>query len=259
MGTASFKVHRFARGFRPLRLIPRVTTALRPIALLGLLTATVTAATDGSDWYRITVNSAVEPADSQFSRGVPWREHGRKYTIISLNAVPRFWSIETGAKPPSITKREMEARLGTQLRRALAAQGFYEAEVGTVPDIVLTVSYGRSRMINPYRKKEQIYYQTLATPGGWAKIRQADTAKLFIAVFAWRCPKTAQDKPKQVWRTIIKTDDPDMDLSLQSERMLMAGAAFFDHPTEALETTFSSDLPEGHVKVGLPTVVEPNK
>jgi hypothetical protein len=243
----------------------------RLFALLVASGPLVAAAADDDSPYRINVNSTVERAYTRFSKE-PYREHGKVYAIISLKegveATFTRWNPNPLAKPVN------ESVLLAQLRHALTSRGFREVESGKKPDIVLTVLYGRSHLVNPYTggftplgldglraivgTPDKIEAETLGMPGGAAKIISASAEKLFIAVSAWKYPETAQEKPVLIWRTIMKTDDPDEDLNLLSDKMLMAGAALFDHPTDEPEVAIPSDLPEGHVKVGTPTVVEPS-
>jgi hypothetical protein len=213
--------------------------------------------------YRINLSSTVERAYTRFSKE-PYHEHGKRYVIISLTP----WGVRR--------KRPVNQQmLLAELRRALALHGFHEPEAGGKPDIVLTVLYGRGLLVNPFTKDSieidpygasgPSYWvseweaRTMAMPGGYGKIIAAGAPKLFIAISAWQYPTSATEKPKLVWRTIVNTDDPDEDLSLQSEKLLLAAAQFFDHPIDEPEITISSNLPEGWVKIGTPTVIVPNQ
>lgn len=97
------------------------------------------------------------------------------------------------------------------------------------------------------------------TPGYFEKVVSNSAEKLFIAIIAWQFPTTSREKPKEVWRTVMVTDDPDQDLNLISEKMLAAGGGYFDHLIEDEEVTLPASVAEGHVTVGTPTVVEPAK
>jgi hypothetical protein len=251
-----------------LRSDVRATPARSPLfpALVWLLAsgwALATTASGDDSPYRINVSSTVERAYTRFSKE-PYRDHGRWYNIISAAPVEE----NPLARPVN------ETALLTQLRGVLALHGFHEAEPGHNPEIVLTVLYGRSHLLNPYTKESvdidanngvptasigETEARTLSMPGGQTRLIAASAEKLFIAVCAWKFPETAQEKPKELWRTIVNVDDPDEDLNLVSEKMLRAASTFFDHPIETPEVTFSSDLPEGHVKLGTPTEIGPDK
>jgi hypothetical protein len=257
----------FVASLAPVRVVAMPSTLCKVILLLlagGLLISARVRAADDSSPYRINLSSMVERAYTRFSKE-PYREHGKRYAIISLAPVAEY----------PLKRPVNEAALLAELRRALAVHGFHETESGKNPDIVLTVLYGRSHLVNPYTKDSidvtpggvgvpmlvigEVEARTISKPGGAAKLIAAGAEKLFIAISAWQYPATQTEKPKLVWRTIVNTDDPDEDLNLLSEKMLLAAAQFFDHPIEEPEITFSSDLPEGWVKIGDATVVDPAK
>ena len=52
-------------------------------------------------------------------------------------------------------------------------------------------------------------------------------------------------------------DDPDhRDFNQVASQLLAAGANYFDRETKEPEVNFTKPLPEGHVKVGSPRVLE---
>jgi hypothetical protein len=96
------------------------------------------------------------------------------------------------------------------------------------------------------------------------KLQRADGEKLIINITAWEYPGAKKDgvkkkRPRQLWYTTVNTDDADQDLNEQMEKMLAAGAVYFDREMDKEETTVFSNLPEGRVEVGTPTVVEPTR
>jgi hypothetical protein len=261
---------RFA-GARAFVRVPRAPSILmRCLALLlggcPLLGVTAAAA-DNGDEFQINVRSSVERAYTTFSKE-PYHEHGKSYAIIGFDQVKNDAPL---AKPVN------RLQLYNELQKILSAYGFHEPAAGINPEIVLTVLYGRSWMRNPYldgvvesppgdfggvptytASVDQMIREK-TTPGYADKVISANAEKLFIAVTAWQFPKTAKEKPRQLWRTVMLTDDPDRDLNLAAEKLLAAGAAYFDHPIEKEEISISSTVAQGHVEVGTPTVVEPGK
>jgi hypothetical protein len=242
-----------------------LTAILFALVPLALISASTAAGSDDSD-FRITVRSSVEQAYTRFSKE-PLHEHGKSYAIIAMDQV----------KDIPLVKPANEGEILAQLRTVLSAYGFHEITPGTNPEIVLTVLYGRSHLRNPYLDKtieidgagfggvrvvsasvDQLVRER-STPGYAEKTISADAEKLFIAVTAWKFPSTAKEKPEQLWRTLMLTDDPDQDLNQLSKKMLAAGAGYFDHPMAAEEVTIPSSVAEGHVILGTPTIVDPKK
>ena len=94
-------------------------------------------------------------------------------------------------------------------------------------------------------------------PGFEPKLQKAKYEKLYIRVSAWRYPTDPKAKTKQLWNTTMVVDDPDYrDINALAAKMLEAGAPFFDHEVKE-EADVYKPLPEGHVKVGAPEIVEP--
>jgi hypothetical protein len=97
-------------------------------------------------------------------------------------------------------------------------------------------------------------------PGFEAKATKASYEKLFILVRAWKYPPPPdpKQKPEVLWVTTMLVDDPDhRDLNVIAKQMLEAGAPYFDREIKGEEVDVYKPLPEGHVKVGTPEVVEP--
>ena len=92
------------------------------------------------------------------------------------------------------------------------------------------------------------------------KIQKASYEKLFIEVKAWKYPSSPQEKPRVMWVAMMNVDDPDhRDLNAVFKDMLAAGAQYFDKSMDEPEVSVFKQLPEGTVKVGTPTVIEPTK
>jgi hypothetical protein len=165
------------------------------------------------------------------------------------------------------------------LHRELSANGFRQCAKGSKPDILLTVSYGRGYLRNPYtRDQGALQHSVDGIPtqeitgdiqqlmdekqaGFMAKSIKASYEKLFIRVTAFAYPSNPADKPKMLWKTIIVADDPDnRDLNSLAETMLKAGAPLFDKEVADKEIDLYKPLPNGRVDVGTPEVVpEPKK
>lgn len=229
--------------------------------------------------YNINVRSDVDRPFKGLGRE-PLVEHGKVYAIVSIEQIDN--------PENKLVRPVNEYMLLKNLRRVLADHGFREAPEGTAPEILLTVLYGRGWLRNPYLDDGTInpYGGVDGVTGGGAptvtivgvpkdiirhkdaffdeKAQRAESEKLIINITAWKYPEPRKagekkQKPRQYWRTTINTDDADQDLNALMEKMLRAGAVYFDRVIDKEEVTVSSTLPEGHVKVGIPTVVDPNQ
>jgi hypothetical protein len=163
----------------------------------------------------------------------------------------------------------------------LDALGYHRVEPNQKPEILLTVIYGRSWLPNPYLthgtdvdnmgpEDEPISQNILLdNPSVVARLREtgvesqaskASFEKLFIIVRAWKYPSGPKEKPQALWVTTMLVDDPDhRDLNVIYKQLLDAGAPYFDQEIKGEEVDIMKPLPEGHVKVGSPEVVEPAK
>jgi len=255
--------------------------ALRGLVLLFAAVALVglrATAAESADSYQINVRSTVDRAFKGLGKE-PLREHGKVYAVVSIDQIENLTD--------KLVRPVNEYALLKNLNRVLAAHGFHEATGDTKPEILLTVLYGRGWLKNPYLDDGVIDELTGGIDGisaGGApvvtivgvpkdiirhkeagyeeKLQRANGEKLILNITAWeppapRKPGVKKQKPKQLWYTTINTDDADQDLNEQMAKMLEAGAVYFDHEIDKEEITVSSDTPEGHVKVGTPTVVEP--
>ena len=207
--------------------------------------------------------------------------HGKIYGIASVQEIK---SEEKLIRPVD------ERALVSHLLQALDANGFREFVKGQKPDILLSVSYGRGGVHNPYiRDTGEIPTGVAPTPPpphgpegaaaptvtitgafalqlvdektrGWeAGLQKAEFEKLYIRITAWQYPANPKDKPVMLWKTIMVVDDPvHVDLNDVAAKMLEAGAPYFDKEIREPEVDIYKPLPEGHVNVGTPEVVEPS-
>lgn len=94
--------------------------------------------------------------------------------------------------------------------------------------------------------------------GYQAKLQKASYEKLYLRVTAWAYPIGEKARPKMLWKTIMVVDDPDhRDLNAIAQKMLEAGAPYFDRDITDPEVEIIKTLPTGHVNVGGPEVVDP--
>jgi hypothetical protein len=213
-------------------------------------------------------------------------EHGKIYGILAVQLIP---AEEKVIKPVDAHK------LMELVRHELDTHGFREVEKGRKPEILLTVAYGRAWLNNPYFGSAQanngmssatvnsnsgtggqggIFGQSAPTQnldmsnikvfsrlqeqGVEAKAQKAQFEKLCIKIIAWQYPTDPKAPPKQLWNTLMNVDDPDhRDLNEIAQKMLEAGAPYFDKEVKEEELDVYKPLPEGHVNVGTPEVIEP--
>jgi hypothetical protein len=248
------------------------------VSLASILAGVFASAAEGE--YRINVRATVDRPFKGLGKE-PLREHGRVYSIVSIEEIVNVES--------KLVRPVNEFALLKNLNRVLAKRGFREAAPGTDPDILLTVLYGRGWLKNPYTDDSMIETDApgidgVGSMGGRTvtiigipkdiirhkeagyeeKLQRADGEKLIINITAWEYPGAKKDgvkkkRPRQLWYTTVNTDDADQDLNEQMEKMLAAGAVYFDREMDKEETTVFSNLPEGRVEVGTPTVVEPTR
>ena len=206
-------------------------------------------------------------------------EHGKIYGLLLMQPV--------NSREPLVKPVDKEVIL-RELTRQLEAHGYHHVEPNHKPEILLTVIYGRSWLPNPYLTdnidvdnmgpEEKPFVQdsenpfapkgfvinnpnlaaNLSIPSVSIKATKAAYEKLFILVRAWRYPANPKDKPEVLWVTTMLVDDPDhRDLNVLAAKMLEAGAPYFDREIKGEEVDVYKPLPEGHVKLGTPEVVEP--
>ena len=94
--------------------------------------------------------------------------------------------------------------------------------------------------------------------GAEAKSQKAEFEKLCIRVIAFQYLADPKARAKRLWDTIMYVDDPEhRDLNEIAAKMLEAGAPYFDKEIKEEEVDVIKPLPDGHVNVGTPEVVEP--
>ena len=201
----------------------------------------------------------------------------RRYVLASIKEVKTDESL---VKP--FNARAMAAELNKQLQ----AHGFHPVGPGEKPEIIITAQYARGMILDPYRDAanyaatDDRYHKrgpanlSNSTPntnvfthqifvGVTSKSDNFENEKLAIEVTAMQYPPPADPKQKPVilWSTIMYTDDPaNRDLNLVMPTLLASGAPYFDkHLDREREYNSYSNLPDGHVNVGAPEVVEPAK
>jgi hypothetical protein len=220
----------------------------------------------------VGVRTQVDP-DAKFEKkikGEPPAPRPRLYAILQVQLRPNQ---EELIKP---VDAEMIAR---EVAHQLDLQGFQRVQPKQKPEIVITAEYGRGMLPNPYLGGASMIHDiqgdapsvTLGvdalkqimrekTAFVEQKIQKASYEKLFIEVKAWKYPSSPQEKPRVMWVAMMNVDDPDhRDLNTVFKDMLAAGAQYFDKSMEEPEVSVFKPLPEGTVKVGTPTVIEPTK
>ena len=213
----------------------------------------------------IGVRATVDPKWESF-RKLPPVAHGKRYLLAAVSEVP---SAEKMLTPVD------KGALAAQLRHELARHGFREITAQETPEVVLTVTYGRGYLRNPYLADAMLDDATTGVPTATitspkqamrmrefdaeGKLQQAQFEKLFLAVTAWQYPAKAEDKPNQLWRTVMVVDNPDgRDLNLALPAMFAAGAGWFGREIKEGEVTVKSTMPAGTVKLGPLNVIEEN-
>ncbi len=211
-------------------------------------------------------------------------EHGKIYAILVIQPTD---SLRKLIKPVNA------ADIRDELVKQLEKNGYHHVEPGQKPEILLWVIYGRSWMPTPYATEVDVDNMapqflkpglpvgqtdpdappsyTIENPNLAAEIsipRNSHRAtelsfeKLFIMVRAFKYPPPPdpKQKPEALWVAMMYVDDPaNRDLNLVFKQMLEAGAPFFDKEIKDYEATIWKPLPEGHVSVGAPEVVEAAK
>ncbi len=214
--------------------------------------------------------------------------HSKVYGIVKVEEIKSAYRL---VKP--VNEQAIMELLSIELNK----QGFKLYTPGTKPDILITASYGRGELENPYISDggetggdyragafliaqggntgvsndsgattsvitgafpKQLWDEK--SPGYQAKLQKASYEKLFIRVTAFAYPTDSKAKPKMLWKTVVVVDDPDhRDLNAIAQKMLEAGAPFFDREIAEPEATVLKPLPDGRVNVGTPEVVPPKK
>jgi len=167
--------------------------------------------------------------------------------------------------------------IAKELNRVLQAAGFHPAQRDQEPEIVIAVEYGRgylpsrsnhnnagqarnnltdSDSLNPWQLPETFF--SLAE-----QVRELKTGeeRLIIQIKAWKYAPDPKQELVLLWMTTMGVDDPDhRDLNELYQKMLAAGAPYFDQPIDrGQEVVINTAVPEGQVKVGTPEVVRDSK
>lgn len=261
--------------FAPLSL--RSSIAGSAVAFRGMLAAgclgLIAGMAHAQPQLEVGVRSVV--LDAPFKKSEPALEHGKVYAIL---AVDQINSDQKMVRP--MDRNVLVNMVGQELN----AHGFRQVMKGQKPDILITVNYGRAWLPNPYMGSSQstesnsffggtspdggtMATQTITGTGAElfkqqgngveAKLQKAQYEKLAIKIIAWEFPKDPKAKAKQLWYTIMNVDDPDhRDLNAIAAKMLEAGSAYFDKQMKEDEVDVIKPLPEGHVNVGTPEVVD---
>ena len=212
--------------------------------------------------------------------------HSKIYGIMAVQEIKSDWKLVRPVNENAILQL---------LSEELNKNGFQLYAPGTKPDIVITASYGRGELENPYIRDggdtggdyragamliannsgigtsndagattsviTGAFSQQLLdekTPGYQAALQKASYEKLYIRVTAWAYPTDPKARPKMLWKTIMVVDDPDhRDLNAVAAKMLEAGAPFFDKEIRDPEAQVFKALPDGRVNVGVPEVIPP--
>jgi hypothetical protein len=221
--------------------------------------------------------------DINVRSGIDWpelerRKHDPAYaenpTRGHLYLLAHIQEEKTGLK---LVRPVNAVALAHQLTRELEAHGFHAIGPKQKPDMIITVKYGRGRLPNPHSDneadKERIGLSNSDSLQVWPthdkyvgleeRRQRAGYEKLIIQVRAWEYPPPKDPKKKEVllWMTTMFVDDPEhRDLNDISEKLLASGAPYFDrHIEREREVVINTPLPEGHVRVGSPEVVDRTK
>lgn len=248
--------------------------------LLAAGSLCILASTAHAQVTQLEVDVRSEIKDKPFGRPLPEGKgnHAKAYGILSVQLIPAEGKM---IKPVDAYK------LQDLVRGELAKRSFQEVPKETKPAILLTVQYGRTWLRNPYFGDAQAVSGTspgsagdkinaaqimqvqnlgienpkqllrLRENGVEAKAQKAQVEKLCIKITAWDYPTDPTSKAKQLWSTTMVVDDPDhLDLNEIAAKMLEAGSPYFDQEIKEEEVAIYKPLPDGHVNVGVPAVVQ---
>lgn len=227
------------------------------LCCLAVASPAAPAPSDGGVPLDIDVRSTVDAKWEGF-RKLATVAHGRLYLLAAVTEAP---SARKVIKPVD------RGALAAHLRRELSRHGFREITEQEIPAVVLTVTYGRGFLRNPHLADTMLDEDTTGVPTATitspkqamrmrefdaeGKLQKAQFEKLYVAVTAWQYPAKPGDKPNQLWRTVMVTDNPDgRDLNLALPAMFAAGAGWFDRDIKDGEVTVKSTMPAGTVKLG---------
>ncbi len=257
----------------PLPRLPWLVSGRSLLAAIGCLAwalpgaRALTNSPNDAPLLEIDVRASSEKPFGGFKRKPPV-DHGKVYGIFAISEAATALRL---VRP--VNERAMLVELHKELRR----RGYKLMAPDQIPDVALTVMYGRGALRNPYLAdatvNEIMSDPPIVTilgafptqlikerePGYEDKLQKAQGEKLFIRVTAWKIPLQPKEKAKELWKTTIIIDDPDhRDLNEYVQKMLAAGSAYFDKEIDQEQVEVNTSVPDGHVQVGTPTVVKPD-
>ena len=255
--------------------------ALAAAGCLGLIAAAAHAQVNELD---IGVRTKVTDKEAMWAHKTKSADVGGHSKVYGIYSVDQIKSDYRLVKPVD------EKMILQVLSEELNKNGFTLFTPGTKPDILITASYGRGELENPYIRDggetggdgragaftglsndsgattsviTGAFAQQLIdekTPGYQAKLQKAGYEKLFIRITAFAYPTEKKARLKMLWKTIVVVDDPDhRDLNAVAAKMLEAAAPYFDREIKDPEAQVFKPLSEGHVNVGTPEVVDTKK
>jgi hypothetical protein len=276
------RVHSRLKKFRPMITNFPALAAVASLALLALSARAQDNQLEVNVRPKVVDKAAMRAGKTQPGTG----GHSKIYGILSVQEIKG---------EQKLIKPVDENAILQLLSQEMNKNGFQLYAPGTKPDIVITASYGRGEVQNPYIKgsgetggSSDVNAATTSanlggsgsndsgatsvsitgafadqlmdekSPGFEAKLQKAAGEKLFIRVTAWAYPTDPKAKSRMLWKTVIVVDDPDhRDLNAIAQKMLEAGAPYFDKEIREREADVYKPLPDGHVNVGAPEVVPP--
>ena len=249
--------------FSPMQHQPLRLAFASALCCVAAAVPAATRPTDEGVPLNIDVRSTVDAKWEGF-RKLATVAHGKLYLLAAVTEVP---SAEKMIKPVD------KGALAVHLRQEMSRHGFREITADQIPEVVLTVTYGRGYLRNPYLADAMLDDATTGVPTATitspkqgmrmrefdaeGKLQKAQFEKLYVAVTAWQYPAKPGDKPSQLWRTVMVTDNPDgRDLNLALPALFAAGVGWFDRDIKEGEVTVKSTMPTGTVKLGPLNVIE---
>ncbi|MDB6094782.1 MAG: hypothetical protein JWM32_2344 [Verrucomicrobia bacterium] len=234
----------------------------------------------------VAVRSGIDMADKRKRDKDPAyaRDGQRRPRVFLLGSVRES---KDGIKLPYLVDA---AAIAAELKRKLISQGFRPIRPGETPETVITAEYGMGRLPNPYSdenagtiplggtRPERMHlddkaynnlsdsdilteWRDLSLDPNRTKAVRADAPELIIQVRAWKYPPPAnpKKKPTMLWMTTMHVDDPEhRNLNQIYKELLAKGSPYFDqHIERGHELILDTGIPEGTVKIGEPTVVQP--
>ena len=233
-----------------------------------LLASVAARAQPSPNGVEITVRSGVDRAENRKRNHNPSARHANVYFLASV--LPH-------ASGERLTKPVDAIAIAKEMDRVLQAAGFHPADPDQPPEIVITVEYGRGHLPNRLNHSNTGQLRNNLTDSDslnpWTlpdtffslaeqmREQAADRPKLIIQVKAWKYTPDPKKELVMLWMTTMSVENPDdHDLNELYGKMLAAGAPLFDRPVNrGQEVVVNTAVPEGHVTVGMPEVVNDAK